>query len=505
MDLITLKAEIEHRLANRPHKFYSLNKLFEDIIPSINKNVGDDCVSISEKIFRVLNGIIDSPLCEICNQIIRWNAKRSNYGRYCSLQCANDIKSSRTRAAHATMLDNGGIGAGNPLTKVKVVETNLERYGVENIGTITREKAWKTFKENTGYSHAWYDPSIRSKMVESQLNTFSSEEYIERRKEASKCIKNRTNLKYIERAEENGYSANIINEDIIKFTHDCGNTFEVNFNNYKRRQWKDSMIKCSVCFPNSVSLEHRLVLDFLDELGVEYITNDRSLIRPLELDIYIPNCSLAIEVNGCFWHSEYNGKDSNYHLNKTKLCKEKNVRLLHFFDFEINNKFAVVQNIIRNSLGLRNNIAPKGEYVEVSCDFVRNFVESHHLLGFIEADRWYAIMEDSEIISVGGIIGRDECCDIVRFCSNNNTEYFRIFTQMVREHYEVDYLKFTIDCRFEDISDYDLKIGPIDKIDPKCFYISTVDGARKLSNDDNELNYYRVWDCGEETYKIIYT
>ena len=43
----------------------------------------------------------------------------------------------------------------------------------------------------------------------------------------------------------------------------------------------------------------------------------------LEKDVYIPDY-LALEFNGLYWHSEF-GKDKNYHLNKTLLCKEQDI------------------------------------------------------------------------------------------------------------------------------------------------------------------------------------
>ncbi len=60
----------------------------------------------------------------------------------------------------------------------------------------------------------------------------------------------------------------------------------------------------------------------------------RKIITPQELDIYLPELNLAIEYNGNYWHSIEAGLDKEYHLNKSLLCRAKNIRLIHIYEFE---------------------------------------------------------------------------------------------------------------------------------------------------------------------------
>lgn len=62
-------------------------------------------------------------------------------------------------------------------------------------------------------------------------------------------------------------------------------------------------------------------------------TNYRKLIG-LELDFYLPKLKLAIEFNGTYWHSIENGTPKDYHYQKSVLCREKQVRLIHIYEFE---------------------------------------------------------------------------------------------------------------------------------------------------------------------------
>lgn len=69
---------------------------------------------------------------------------------------------------------------------------------------------------------------------------------------------------------------------------------------------------------------------------ITIIRNNRKLIAPLELDIYLPEHNIAIEYNGIYWHNSYNEKHTpkNYHLKKSLMCRAKHIRLVHIYEFE---------------------------------------------------------------------------------------------------------------------------------------------------------------------------
>jgi serine/threonine protein kinase len=96
------------------------------------------------------------------------------------------------------------------------------------------------------------------------------------------------------------------------------------------------------------------LIDFIKEVYKDkIISKDRSILKNLELDIYLPKIKLAIELNGLYWHSELY-KNKNYHLNKTKLCEEKGITLLHIFEDEWLEKLEIVKSIIKNKLNLKH-------------------------------------------------------------------------------------------------------------------------------------------------------
>ena len=68
----------------------------------------------------------------------------------------------------------------------------------------------------------------------------------------------------------------------------------------------------------------------------EIIIGTRQLIKPFELDIYLPEKKLAIEVNGHYWHSTKIIKDKYYHQNKTLKCLEQGIHLIQINEGEFN-------------------------------------------------------------------------------------------------------------------------------------------------------------------------
>lgn len=62
--------------------------------------------------------------------------------------------------------------------------------------------------------------------------------------------------------------------------------------------------------------------------------NSRNIIPHYELDIYIPELKIAFEFNGIKWHSIENGMDKDYHLNKSLICRQNGIRLVHIYEFE---------------------------------------------------------------------------------------------------------------------------------------------------------------------------
>ena len=79
----------------------------------------------------------------------------------------------------------------------------------------------------------------------------------------------------------------------------------------------------------------------------DILFNDRTVIAPYELDIYIPSKKFAIEFNGCFWHSVENNVSMKYHLHKTRLCEKDGIKLMHIWEDEWMNDRSKIEKLIK--------------------------------------------------------------------------------------------------------------------------------------------------------------
>ena len=106
-----------------------------------------------------------------------------------------------------------------------------------------------------------------------------------------------------------------------------------------------TVARCPACTPRYVSSYERYLQHYLDTLCVEYDTNTTSVIKPLELDIYIPSHNLAIEFNGDYWHSNLK-KQHDYHYKKTMACQQQGIELIHIFEYQwLSNQHAIMNRL----------------------------------------------------------------------------------------------------------------------------------------------------------------
>lgn len=195
--------------------------------------------------------------------------------------------------------------------KKRVKETSLVRYGVDNYSKTeeNKNKIKVTCLEKYGVDHySKTDESKKDKKVFRERNTWQK---------FSKLL-------------DIEYKVSSYKDEFFNIIHTkCGSDFEISKSLLTAR-YKLKNILCTKCNPIGVQYSsiEKEVTNFLDEYNIEYIHGDRSVLNGKELDIYIPKYNLALEVNGLFWHSElYKGQ--KYHLNKTLLCRDKNIHLIH--------------------------------------------------------------------------------------------------------------------------------------------------------------------------------
>lgn len=161
---------------------------------------------------------------------------------------------------------------------------------------------------------------------------------------------------------------------------------------------------CRKCYPliKNSKIEQS-IKNLLNDYNINHTDNIKSIIKGKEIDLYIPEFSIGIEVNGNYYHSElYGNKDKNYHLEKTILCNENNIKLYHIFEDEIELKYPIVESILKNSLNLidKKIFARKCIIKEVDKLTSSDFLNKNHLQGNCVDKIRYGLYYENELVSI---------------------------------------------------------------------------------------------------------
>ena len=161
-------------------------------------------------------------------------------------------------------------------------------------------------------------------------------------------------------------------------------------------------------FTGTSKLEEDFVLFIKSFYTGEVVTSVRDKIPPMELDIFLPDLNLGIEINGGYWHSE-RFKDKNYHLGKYNLCKEKGIRLVSIWEWEILKDKTKIENFIKNLISEKIKLQARKLHIkEVDVSTQREFLEHNHLQGYVSCSLALGLYKENELIQIMTLRAKDK-------------------------------------------------------------------------------------------------
>lgn len=174
-------------------------------------------------------------------------------------------------------------------------------------------------------------------------------------------------------------------------------------------------------FTSKAELE---IKEFIQSKGLE-ISKNRSILNGKELDMFIPSQNIAIEYNGCKWHTEWFGKkDKYYHYNKMIECNKKGVRLIHIFEDEYMYHKDIVLSKIEHILGIHTELpkvgARKCSIVEIKKDVSDKFLDINHIQGKVNATIYLGAYYNNDLVAVMTLKKQNNNnYELNRFATNN--------------------------------------------------------------------------------------
>ena len=368
-----------------------------------------DLKSIAEQIYWWKHDIETMPLCPSCGTPLKFYSFKNGYATYCSLKCSNS-NSSKQEKTKATCLEKYGVE--NPKMNKKVQEkakaTCLEKYGVENpfASDKIKQKIYDYNLQRYGVKYTGCSDEVKEKIKISLQNKYGVDSPLDLpqtsiNREAARRQRLIEKYKDIMDVNEGNY--------IVKCPHKtCSKCqdrwYEIPPSCFFDRR-RDKTEPCTRILPvgskyGNSGLEKEVQL-MLDKHNIEYIENDRSIIAPKELDLFLPKYNIAIECNGIYMHSTLR-KEPSYHSNKTKKCRELGIQLIHIWEDWIKNKPEIVESIILSKIGKYNEriYARKCEVREIKYQKSNSFLEKNHIQGKCRSTTKLGLFYRGELVSV---------------------------------------------------------------------------------------------------------
>lgn len=427
--------------------------------------------------------------------------------------------------------------------KNKLKETCLRKYGVTNVfkSDIIKDKIKETNLEKYGVVNAMQNEAVKDKMKSTNLEKYGATNYnssvygVAKRINDPSKIDEFMNFKsnpreYIESNYDNKPTSTQLSKDLgVDTTTIC-----VHINNND----------CKDLINYHISTIEYEVIEFIKSLkdGITIIHNDRNVISPLEIDVYLPEFRFGIECNPSFTHNASiidpwgaGPKHYLYHKMKTDKCREVGIELFHIFGWEWEYKRDIIKSMIKNRLGETGNriYARNTKVVEVDFKTSVNFLNETHLQGMLSAPiRLGLIDQNDELVSLmtfgkmRSTIGQGQGnqYELSRFCNKLNTSVIGGASKLLKhymKHYNTPLISFSDNAHttgklYENLNfkrDHD--VAPrYTWVDPFTEYTinrlkTQKHNLRKLFNDDTididnktekeimlEHGYVQVYDAG---------
>lgn len=270
----------------------------------------------------------------------------------------------------------------------------------------------------------------------------------------------------------------------------------------------------------------------------EIIQRDHTLIKPKELDIFIPSLKIGIEYNGVKWHSEEYGKHKNYHLTKLEKCNEKGVKLITIFSDEFLQHKDIVKAKILHIIG--KSAAPSIYGRKTSIKLISkkdgsSFLNEYHIQGACNGSKYYGCFNENKLVAVMAFkrrLNNDNSWELSRYATDYHYRCVgtaaKMFTKFIKDINPTNVISFA-DRRWTLSQDDNLYVNlgfALEKVlEPDYrYYCKKYYGENRIHKFNfrkqtlhkkfgfslemteaqmcKELKAYRVWDCG--LYKYVW-
>lgn len=312
-----------------------------------------------------------------------------------------------------TVLIENGIALSPVTAQENAYRAKLSRNGdcmADMRKSITEESRDKA---KNSVTETWRDPTLRKEASERSLkywDSLSEEELLviasSRSGEKSGVFKNMLERNGVEAPERlmqmladarGGECLGIYRGSKTEIEWKCsaGHTFGAIPNTVQQGHW------CPVC-SHTVSGVQLALYDYVKSLCPDALLNDRTVLAPKELDIYVPSIKFGLELDGLYWHSEAApGFVRNRSRDKAIACHSAGLSFLMVFEDEWDSKQELVKAMVRWRLNKFTGTklhARELELRKVEGKDTKEFFDRNHLDGFARGKWGYALYHENRMV-----------------------------------------------------------------------------------------------------------
>lgn len=321
----------------------------------------------------------------------------------------------------------------NEAVKEKIRRTNNKRYGgnAPAASKAVCDKAAETYFEKTGYKNPSNNPEVVEKRKETCKKMYGAPSYSQR--------------EWSDRAKQVLLSKETFEEYLqtcgLNTTADIALDLDVSASTIVKAASKFDLKGYAIV---NTSKGEQDLRNFVESLGVETVHARGTVIPHLDIDIYCPNFKLGIEYNGVYWHSDNIISSRLYHYQKSKLCEERGIRLIHVYEDEWEDpvKREIIKSLIKIALGkVESRIyARKCEIRQISNKEARPFNETNHIQGHRHAKITYGLFYKDELVQLMSFSWNSHynAWEIIRGCPGSNNIVIggvsKLFKHFIKEY-----------------------------------------------------------------------
>lgn len=424
----------------------------------------------------------------------------------------------------ATFVKNWGQPTAKGILEIKekIIKTNKEKYGVSHFRQSAeyRERAAKTNLEKYGCEHAIASAHVKALREATMIEKYGTDNYFkvpEHQQAFRDQLKQQFGYENPGQRFLSERTREILQdpEEFKKYV--TGRNYEsaalsLDTSAYTITQYVQKYNLHHVVSKGQGSAQQDLLCDWLTSLGYALEKNNRTIIKPKEIDIYIPEFQLGIEVNGVFYHSESTGgKDSQFHLNKQINAAAKGVKLLHVCSTHIKHNLDAVKSVILSNLNQLDQIGVQQCTVAtVMQETAKEFAKTNSI-GAAVGNVNYGLVSNNELVQMlsCSTIDNSNNWEIVNIVSKNYTSVDNglrvLFEQFVSDSSPQSVVYFA-DNRYYtgrslDTLEFDLEYttAPYAWVTDyqRLLYIDPAPNLDELQQNNLDI----AWDCGFAVWK----